>query len=293
MKYENLEIDTVKKYWNKKNIPQQWYSNKEPFSLQWFNDITKKRYETYYNYLVEDAEFQYHSYENVLEVGVGIGTDLVQYAQNESNCYGIDLGEEQVELSKLNFKTRGLKYKEIKKGSAENIEYEDGKFDLVYSFGVLHHTPNTEKSIDEIHRVLKNDGQAIVMLYARGWKHYFKRCFIHGIVLGKWFRNNLSWQAVYNEVSEVNGGSPKTGVYTKKQIKKLFRKFPEVSIEKRRLGEFIEYKPYRSKKLPEFIKNILHLFKAQAFLGENWIIKAYKSNPPEKKSIFQVLFKHY
>ena len=41
MKDENLELDKVRQYWNKKNIPQQWYSNKEPFSLQWFNDLAQ------------------------------------------------------------------------------------------------------------------------------------------------------------------------------------------------------------------------------------------------------------
>jgi SAM-dependent methyltransferase len=293
MKKTAAEINIIQDYWSGKNVPQQWYSNKEPFSLQWYNDLAKKRYKTYYSYLSEDAEFQYHSGEKVLEVGVGIGTDLVQYAQNGAKVYGIDLGEDQVEFTKLNFKLKGLNFEEIKQGSAESIPYENSVFDLVYSFGVLHHTPNTEGSIEEVYRVLNNDGQAIIMLYARGWKHYFKRCFIHGIVLGKWFRNKLSWQAVYNQVSEVNGDSPKTGVYTKRQIKKLFKNFPEVMIEKRRLGEFIEYPPYRSRVLPEFIKNILHLFKAQSFLGENWLITAYKSSPPKKKNIFSVLFKHY
>lgn len=293
MKKSDLDLGSVQDYWKGKNVPQQWYSNKEPFTLQWFNDLAKKRYKTYYSYLNIDAEFEYHSGEKVLEIGVGIGTDLARYAENNAKVYGIDLGQDQVEFTKLNFKQKGLEFEEIKQGSAESIPYEDGFFDLVYSFGVLHHTPNTEASIDEVYRVLKNDGQAIIMLYARGWKHYIKRCFIHGIILGKWFKYNFSWQAVYDEVSEVNGSSPKTGVYTKRQVKKLFKQFPEVVIEKRRLGEFIEYPPYRSRVMPEFIKNILYLLKAQSVLGENWLITVYKSNPPKKKNVMSVIFKHY
>jgi len=288
-----LEIKTVQDYWKGENVPQQWYSQKAPFSLQWFNDLAKKRYKTYYSYLVKDAEFEFHSGEKVLEVGVGIGTDLVQYAKNGARAYGVDLGQDQVEYTKLNFDVNDLKYEEIKQGSAEELPFESEQFNLVYSFGVLHHTPDTEGAISEVYRVLQNDGQAIVMLYARGWKHYFKRCFVHGLLLGKLFRNNFSWQAVYNDVSEVNGGSPKSGVYTKGQVKKMFSSFGEVKIEKRRLGEFIEYAPYRSRILPEFVKNILHLFKAQSVLGENWLITAYKKTPPESESVLKVLFKHY
>ena len=286
-------IETVQNYWQGENVPQQWYSQKAPFSLQWFNDLAKNRYKTYYSYLLQDAEFEWHSGEKVLEVGVGIGTDLVQYAKHGARVYGIDLGQDQVEYTKRNFDANNLKYEDIKQGSAEDLPFNSEQFNLVYSFGVLHHTPNTEGAIDEVYRVLETDGQAIVMLYARGWKHYFKRCFVHGILLGKLFRNNFSWQAVYNDVSEVNGGSPKTGVYTKKQVKKMFEKFGEVKIEKRRLGEFIEYAPYRSRVLPEFFMNILHLFKAQSILGENWLIVAYKKRPPKPESVLKVLFNHY
>ena len=290
---KKAEINEVQDYWKGDNVPQQWYSNKVPFTLQWFNDLAKKRYKTYYSYLLQDAEFEYHSGEKVLEVGVGIGTDLVQYAKNGAKVYGVDLGQDQVDFTKLNFDANNLEYQDIKQGSAEKLPFDSEQFDLVYSFGVLHHTPNTEGAIDEVYRVLEPDGQAIVMLYARGWKHYFKRCFVHGILLGKWFRNGFSWQAVYNDVSEVNGASPKTGVYTKRQVKKMFKEFGEVRIEKRRLGEFIEYAPYRSRVLPEFIMNILHILKAQTILGENWLITAYKKTPPKSKSVLAVLFKHY
>ena len=114
---------------------------------------------------------------------------------------------------------------------------------MVYSFGVLHHTDNIDKAVSEIYRVLKDDGHALIMLYSRGWKHYLKRCFIHGIIKGKIFKYNFNWQKLYNEISEVHGNSPKTLVLTKKQILKLFREFESIEISKDRLGEFFEYKP--------------------------------------------------
>jgi ubiquinone/menaquinone biosynthesis C-methylase UbiE len=286
-------IEEVSKYWQGNNVPQRWYSSKKQFSLEWFNEISRARYEIYYPYLEKAAEFQWHAYEKVLEVGTGLGTDLANYARNGALVYGVDLGMDQINFTKKNFEIQGLSFVELSQGNAEDLPFSDSMFDLVYSFGVLHHTPNTELAIDEVHRVLKEDGQAIVMLYARGWKHYVKRCFIHGILLGKYFKLR-SWQAVYNKVSEVNGDSPKTGVYTKKQVQAMFAKFSNVEIEKKRMGEFFDYKPYRTMKFPRPVQNFANLISLESFFGENWVIKAYKlPQSPLRGSLRDVLFKHY
>jgi len=287
------KIIDVKNYWQGKNIPQQWYSKKKPLSLQWFNEISLKRYTRYYEYLQEKLEFKFHSGEKVLEIGVGLGTDLVEYAKNGANCSGIDLHEDQINLTKLNFQLRNLPYTELKVADAENLPFDDKQFDFVVSFGVLHHTPNTEKAISEVFRVLKDDGTAIIMFYARGWKHYLKRCLLHGLLLGKYFKYKCNWQKVYNMISEVHGAAPKTGIYTKRQVKKLFKQFPNVEISKKRLGEFFEYKPYNTYMFPRFILNIFRLFHLESILGENWIIRVQKKPFPKEASLFQVIFKHY
>ena len=161
------------------------------------------------------------------------------------------------------------------------------------SFGVLHHTPDTQKSIDEVHRVLKEDGTAIIMLYARGWKHYIKRCFIQGILFAKYFRYGFSWQKVYNDASEVHGKSPKTGVYTKRQIKRMFKEYKNIEISKKRLGEFFEYKPYNTYMFPKFVNNIFNLFNLVSLIGENWLIRVQKKPFPKESSLLKVIFKHY
>ena len=288
-----VTIDKVREYWAGKNIPQQWYSNKEPFTLSWFNELSFKRYNTYYSHLKETMESKWHSGEKVLEVGCGIGTDLVEFAKNGAKVTGMDLSEDSVKLTKLNFKLRNLKYDEILLGDAESLPFEDASFDFVFSIGVIHHTPSIENAINEIYRVLKPDGTAIILVYAKGWKHYIKRCFIHGILRFKWIRYGFSWQKVYNEVSEVHGGSPQTGVYSKRQIKKIFKKFDHLEISKERLGEFFEYKPYNTIKFPKFVYNIFTLFNLVSFLGENWVVRLQKKGFPKKESLFKVLFKHY
>ena len=260
--------------------------------MQWFNAIAEARYSLYYPYLEEAAEFRWHSKERVLEVGVGLGTDLISYAKHGSLVYGIDLGVDQIEYTKKNFKVSGQTFKQLRQGNAENLPFKNDFFDLVYSFGVLHHTPNTERALREVHRVLKKDGQAIVMLYARGWKHYVKRCLIHGILLGKYFKLG-SWQAVYNDVSEVNGNSPKTGVYTKKQVRAMFSAFSYIEVERKRMGEFFDYKPYRTLKFPRIVQNLAELLSLESIFGENWVIKAHKSPKPIPGKLRDVLFKHY
>lgn len=293
MNNKSITIEEVRDYWGKKNIPQQWYSKKEPFSLAWFNELSYKRYDRYYPYLKNEAEFADHPNEEVLEIGCGLGTDLLEYAKHGAKVTGVDLGEDQIILTKLNFQLHDLPYQELKVDNAEQLSFPDNSFDLVVSIGVLHHTPNTEKSISEIYRVLKPDGTAIILLYARGWKHYIKRCLIQGLIKGRLFKHKFDWQKVYNEVSEVHGFSPKTAVYTKGQIKQLFHNFPALELKKRRLGEFFEYKPYNTMMFPRFVRNIFHLFGLESLLGENWFIRAQKINFPKEAKLSEVLFKHY
>ncbi len=288
-----VTIDDVRAYWGKKNIPQQWYSKKEPFTLVWFNELAYKRYDRYYPYFKQEAEFEYHRGEQVLEIGFGIGTDLLEYAKNGAIVSGVELGPDQVMLAKLNFDLHGLPYKELREGNVEALPFPDNAFDLVVCIGVVHHTPDSQKAVDEIFRVLKPDGTALVLVYARGWKHYLKRCLIHGILRGRWFAHGFDWKKVYSEISEVHGSAPKTYIYTKREVKKLFRKFPNLEIKKRRLGEFFEYKPYGTVMFPRFVKNIFFLLGLEGLIGENWWVRAQKTPPPKDDTLWNVFFKHY
>ena len=135
-KAESVSLDNVRDYWKGKNIPQIWYSEIEPGSVSFYNNVRKQRFELYYPYLKESAEFKYHDGEKILEVGVGMGTDLIEYARNGSKVYGIDLGADQIELAKDMFNKLGFTYEDLQVASAEKLPYENNFFDFVYSFGV-------------------------------------------------------------------------------------------------------------------------------------------------------------
>jgi SAM-dependent methyltransferase len=107
----------------------------------------------------------------VLEVGCGLGTDGAQFAKAGARYTGIDLTDAAVELAKRRFELFDLPGT-FRVADAERLDFPDSSFDLVYSHGVLHHTPDTAAAIREIHRVLRPGGKAVVMLYHRDSYNY-------------------------------------------------------------------------------------------------------------------------
>ena len=82
--------EKIKEYWEDKQ-PSRWYSKKEVGSKEYYDEVEQRRYNYFCPYIPKVAEFDKHKGEKVLEVGVGLGLDLKQYAQNGSICYGVDL----------------------------------------------------------------------------------------------------------------------------------------------------------------------------------------------------------
>ena len=107
----------------------------------------------------------------VLEVGCGLGTDGAQFVEAGAHYTGVDLTEAAVELARKRFELFNLPGT-YQTADAENLPFPDDSFDLVYSHGVLHHTPDTAKAIGEVHRVLRPGGRAMVMLYHSGSYNY-------------------------------------------------------------------------------------------------------------------------
>src|SRR5213076_1171802 len=130
--------------------------------------------------MAETMEFGAHAGEHVLEIGGGMGTDLAQFAAHGATVTDLDLSAGHLDLAKENFTLRGLTGRFVLH-DAETLPFPDGSFDLVYSNGVLHHTPNTREVVEEIRRVLRPGGRAIVMMYAENSWHYFKLAWNLGL----------------------------------------------------------------------------------------------------------------
>ena len=106
--------------------------------------------------------------KQVLEIGLGQGADSEQIIKRGAVWSGLELTTESVARVQTRFSLRELPHQSLKQGSVLQIPYDDKRFDIVFSHGVLHHVPDILAAQCEIHRVLKSDGELIVMLYARG-----------------------------------------------------------------------------------------------------------------------------
>ena len=115
-------------------------------------------------YIRDFARFDRGRGMRVLEVGIGAGTDFVNWVRAGAVATGIDLTERAVELTRERLDLEGLSA-EVRVADAEALPFPDASFDIVYSYGVLHHTPDTARAVREIHRVLKPGGIALVMLH--------------------------------------------------------------------------------------------------------------------------------
>src|SRR5437764_1320332 len=133
--------------------------------------------------------------KKILEIGIGNGADGAMFALNGGGDTGVDLTEAALEATRKHFAVLGLQGV-FQKENAEQLSFADGTFDLVYSHGVLHHTPHTQPAIDEVYRVLKPGGRAIIMLYHKGSFNYYIRILLYmrSRVLLKVFSRLGSWQ---------------------------------------------------------------------------------------------------
>lgn len=134
------------------------------------------RYETEWH-IAEFVPFTEMAGRRVLEIGCGNGADGVMFAQAGAHYTGVDLTEAAVAATRKHFAVMGLAG-EFRRANAEQLEFADESFDVVYSYGVLHHTPDPARAISEVYRVLKTGGRAYVMLYHRHSFNYYARILV-------------------------------------------------------------------------------------------------------------------
>jgi len=154
----------VKQFWNDASCGEALYLKGADEKSQFQNQL-KKRYELE-PYINTFAAFPMWRNKKVLEIGVGLGADHQMFAESGALLSGCDLTERAIEFTRTRFKILGL-HSELQTADAENLPYQDGQFDLVYSWGVIHHSPDTAKAAAEICRILKDNGQAKIMIYSK------------------------------------------------------------------------------------------------------------------------------
>lgn len=168
-------------------------------------------------YIERFARFDDYAGKRVLEIGVGMGADHRRFAAGGAQLTGIDLTDRAVRHVRRQLKMAGLR-SELRTGNAEALEFADGSFDLVYAWGVLHHTPDTAGAVREILRVLRPGGEAKVMIYNRhsivGWMLWARYALGRG-------KPATPLSAIYAEQLE----SPGTKAFTVDEARALFSGF--------------------------------------------------------------------
>jgi SAM-dependent methyltransferase len=105
--------------------------------------------------------------KQVLEIGLGEGSDSERLIRQEARWSGVDLTSESIERVRARLKLRDLPYEDLQQGSVLDLPFADNSFDMVFSHGVLHHVPDIHHAQSEIHRVLRPGGELVIRVYAR------------------------------------------------------------------------------------------------------------------------------
>ena len=177
----------VHDYWDNEACGT-WFTDKDKYTKEYFEDIEKSRYEISPE-ILPFAEFDKFAGQKLLEVGVGAGTDFLQWVRGGTKAYGLDLTQEAIEHVEHRLALYGLQAEQLVVGDSENLPFDDNFFDVIYSWGVIHHTPNTEKALDEIIRVLKPGGIAKIMIYHRHSVLVYFFWLKHALLKGKPWRS--------------------------------------------------------------------------------------------------------
>src|SRR5262245_27196079 len=168
----------------------------------------------------------------LLEVGCGMGTDLLQFARGGARCTGVDLTPRSVEITRHRFKLYGVDGS-FMISDGEHLPFRSESFDVVYSNGMLHQTPDTAGSIREVHRVLRPGGIAKIMLYHRNSLNYWFEIVLRRGVLGLEFLRGRSAEEIMSRVIEFSDhdARPLVKVYSRRQVRELFGMFKEVRVD--------------------------------------------------------------
>jgi ubiquinone/menaquinone biosynthesis C-methylase UbiE len=197
--------------------------NSEACGERYGSDQDRKRYELEPE-IVEFARFPDAAGKRVLEIGVGMGSDFRRWAEAGADTFGTDLTDRAIELTGRRLRgssLRGL----LTISNAEELPFADESFDLVYSWGVLHHTPHTRRAIQEVRRVLRRGGSAKLMLYhRRSW-----------LALAAWVRFGPLRGRLFLSLRQAiaNMESPGTQAFTRSEVEEMLNGFDSLMVRPR------------------------------------------------------------
>jgi ubiquinone/menaquinone biosynthesis C-methylase UbiE len=205
--------EAVREFWNADPCGARYLEEQDDFDAH-----ARARY-ALEPYIFDFAQFHNARGSRVLEIGVGMGADYLEWLKAGAQATGVDLSAASIERARRRCELAAYR-PDLRVADAEQLAFPDNSFDVVYSYGVMHHSPNTAQCVREAWRVLKPGGQARIMVYhhpsitgAMLWLRY-------GFLRGKSMR-----ASVFEHLE-----SPGTKTYTREEALELFEDFREVKM---------------------------------------------------------------
>lgn len=270
----------VRDFWNKESCGTNTTS-KPKFSKEYFEEIEAFRYHEQY-YIHSFAQFTRYRDKKILEVGYGAGIDFTQWLRAGARATGIDLTPEAFDNTRNCIQIYGLPHPEdIRVGDAENLPFESNTFDLGYSFGVLHHTPDTIKAIGELVRVVKPGGDVKIMIYNRRSIYTFNIWLKNAFLKGKPFKS-VAW-ALWNYLESAG-----TKAYSRAEVGEIFSKLPVENVTVRTEVTASDYLSASAfPPLNAFYRMLLHLAGDRYEMQNSEFLE--RNAPPEQRAQYAAI----
>jgi len=223
-------INDVKQFWDGRPCNVR-HSKEQKGTIEYFDEVEKKKFFVE-PHIKSFSHFNEWEGKKVLEIGCGLATAGINFARYGADYTGVELSDESLELAKKRFDVYG-KDGRFYSGNAEQLSsfVPVETYDLIYSFGVIHHSPHPEKIISEIKKYMNKDSTLKIMLYGKdSWKNYMIECGL--------------------DQPEAQYGCPIANTYTKDEVVDLLEGYDIISIEQDHIFPY-QIEPYKK---GEYIK---------------------------------------
>jgi 2-polyprenyl-3-methyl-5-hydroxy-6-metoxy-1,4-benzoquinol methylase len=265
MGFEQVDIARVQEYWNSRPCNIR-HSTKAVGSKEYFDEVEARKYMVE-PHIPRFAEFERWRGKRVLEIGCGLGTDTINFARHGARVTAVDLSEKSLELARTRAAVFGLQDQiQFYAGNAEELSktVPVEAYDLIYSFGVIHHTPHPDAVLEEVRKYERPGTMVKIMVYhRRSWK-------VLWILLtegrGQFWRLN---QLIATN-SEAQTGCPITYSYNRKEGRELLERHglevKEVGVDHvfpYRIADYVKYKYVREWYFRWMPAGMFHVFERQ------------------------------